>query len=266
MATIAAGTASADFSVGRVISRTFSVVGRNFVTFFVLALFTQVPLALSRWYNAETIPAGFTPQEIAARSLSGPVMVVGLSGFAIYLVLAFVLQAAIVRGAVASLNGQKASLSQCISAGLRVFFPILGIVFLETLGFALGLLLLIIPGIMLIIRWNVAVPVRVMEGPGILKSMGRSAELTRGHRWAIFGVLVVFGLISIGLSIVLVTFNAATMGALSAQNTSVVGLVLSALIGAIAIMLGGATAASIYYELRTIKEGIGPEQLAAVFS
>jgi hypothetical protein len=241
-------------------------VGRNFLTFFLLALVTQIPLVLSRWYNAATMPVGLSAQEVAARNLTGPVLLVGFSGFLLYFILAFVLQAAIVRGAVASLNGQRASLPTCLSAGLRVFFPILGIVVLETLGFALGLLLLIIPGIMLILRWYVAVPVRVMEGPGVLKSMGRSADLTRGHRWAVLGVLVVFGLISIGFSVLLVTVNAATTGSVSATNTSMVSAVVSAFVGAIAIMLGASSAASVYYELRTIKDGIGPEQLATVFA
>jgi hypothetical protein len=78
--------------------------------------------------------------------------------------------------------------------------------------------------------------------------------------------VVVFGLISIGLSVLLVTVNAATTGSVSATNTSMLSAAVSAFVGAIAIMLGASSAASVYYELRAINEGIGPEQLAAVFA
>jgi hypothetical protein len=247
------------FSISRVISRAFDVVGRNLVTFFLLALIVQIPLSIINYYNVVTTPAGLSQQELLARTFAPQMLAAAL----IYVVLAVVLQAAILRGAITSLGGKPASLAECLSTGLRVFFPMIGITILTVLGVVLGFILLIVPGIMLALRWSVGIPVRIMEGPGVLKAMGRSAELTRGHRWAIFGVLIVFGLISIGLSIVLglVTATAGATG-----SGQMVAVVMSAITGMISLVLTSAASASIYSELRTIKDGVGAEHLAAVFS
>ncbi len=253
------------FSIGRVISRAFSVIGKNAVTFFVLALIVQLPVSALNYYTLTTTPAGLSQQQILARTFEPQALaLVGGIGL-VYLILSLVLQAAILRGAIASLSGKSATLGECLSTGLSVFFPMIGITILMFLGAFLGFILLIVPGIMLLLRWSVSIPVRIMEGPGILKSMGRSAELTRGHRWAIFGTLIVFGIISIGLSIVL-ALVASTAGASGSSGAEMISLVTSAIVGMISIVLGAAGSASIYYELRSIKDGIGAEQLAAVFA
>jgi Membrane domain of glycerophosphoryl diester phosphodiesterase len=56
-------------------------------------------------------------------------------------------------------------------------------------GVGLGLLLLIVPGILLAIRWAVAAPVVVLEGLGARAAMRRSQELVQGHRKDVFRVL-----------------------------------------------------------------------------
>ncbi len=251
-----------DFSIGRVISRAFSVVGKNAVTFFLLALVVQLPASAMNFYNVATTSPGLSQAQILARTFSPQgLTILGITTL-VYLVLALILQASILRGAITSLGGRTATLVECLSTGLSVFFPMIAITILTMLGAMLGFILLIIPGIMLLLRWSVSIPVRIMEGPGILKSMGRSAELTRGHRWAIFGTLIVFGIMSIGLSIVVALVATTTGGA----GQSVVSIVTSAIVGMISIVFGAAASASIYYELRSIKDGVGAEQLAAVFA
>jgi hypothetical protein len=187
----------------------------------------------------------------------------------LYFVFYFMLQAALVHGTVAYLNGRKASFGSCLSTGVRVFFPMIGISFLVGWGIILGLILLIIPGIMLAMRWIVSVPVRVTEGPGILSALGRSAELTRGHRWSIFGLVVMLFLAQIMLQAAAAPFTGA-FGPQTAATVSMTSLAMSEgvnlLVSAVIAMFTAVGAASIYYELRSIKEGIGPEQLAAVFS
>jgi hypothetical protein len=57
-------------------------------------------------------------------------------------------------------------------------------------GVALGLLCLIVPGVLLAIRWTLAAPIVMLEGRGAGEAMKRSAELVRGHRGAVFRVLL----------------------------------------------------------------------------
>jgi MFS family permease len=83
-----------------------------------------------------------------------------------------------------------------------VFWQLLAVAILAGIGIAIGLVLLIIPGLILITLWAVAVPVVVLEKPGVFASFGRSRELVRGHGWPVFGTLVVTWLITIGVAIV----------------------------------------------------------------
>ena len=271
MATIAAG-APATFSIARVVSRTFGAVGKNFVSFLALALLSVSPLLLMFLAAPALVAANgaATPQAISGLFTSpgaaGTLVAAGLLYFVFY----FALQAALVHGTVAYLNGQKASFVSCLSTGLRMFFPMIGISFLVGWGVILGLILLIVPGIMLAMRWIVSVPVRVAEGPGILSAMGRSADLTRGHRWPIFGLAAIFFVGQMMLQAAIAPFSAGvgytTAGATNPLTALAVTEALNFVVSALIAMFTAVGIASIYYELRSIKEGIGPEQLAAVFA
>ena len=57
------------------------------------------------------------------------------------------------------------------------------------LGVGLGLILLIVPGVLLAIRWAVATPIVMLEGLGARAAMRRSQELVVGHRKDVFRVL-----------------------------------------------------------------------------
>jgi hypothetical protein len=265
----AAGTGhSGTFGIGRVIARTFGVTGQNFIAFFLLALIARLPLLPLQLLEISKAQPGLTSQQAMALAFTPASILTGLAGLLLALIMSFVLQAALVHGTIVSLNGRKASLADCLGTGLRVFFPVVGISFLVSWGAILGFLLFVVPGIMLIVRWVVAVPVRVAEGPGILSAMGRSAELTHGHRWAIFGTMFLFVLMLFGLELLLLPLAAVASlsPAIQGHTLLLVNLGLSTLVSALGSMVGAVLVASIYYELRTIKEGIGPEQLAAVFS
>jgi hypothetical protein len=62
---------------------------------------------------------------------------------------------------------------------------------LAGLGIALGLVLLIVPGLFLLTIWSLIVPSIVLEGKSAGESFGRSRELVKGHGWQVFGVIVI---------------------------------------------------------------------------
>jgi hypothetical protein len=68
---------------------------------------------------------------------------------------------------------------------------------LAGIGIALGLLLLIIPGLFLLSRWFLITPAIVLEGRSAGESFSRSWELTRGHLWPALGLVVLTILIAI---------------------------------------------------------------------
>lgn len=83
------------------------------------------------------------------------------------------------------------------------------------LGVSLGLVCFIVPGILLAIRWALAAPIVMLEGLGASAAMKRSRELVRGHRGAVFRVLLnVWGrtIIAGGLLNLILTRLSATTG------------------------------------------------------
>jgi hypothetical protein len=83
-----------------------------------------------------------------------------------------------------------------------VVLPLIAVSFLAGIGIAIGLVLLIVPGLFLMTIWSVVAPVMVIERPGVFDTFTRSRELVRGYGWQVFGVIVVVILIVIVVAII----------------------------------------------------------------
>jgi hypothetical protein len=162
------------------------------------------------------------------------------------------------------LSGRRVSLAEAVATGLKAFLPVALIGILFALGFGLGCLLFLVPGLMIATAWSVVVPVRVAENTGVLDAFSRSAQLTKGHRWPIFGLLLIFW-----IGVYILTFATRPlfgMSMLAQPGGWPVGyIVFAAIENGLAAVISATGIACIYYELRSIKEGLGPEQMAAVF-
>jgi hypothetical protein len=71
------------------------------------------------------------------------------------------------------------------------------------IAIAIGFVLLIVPGLILLTWWALLAPAVVLEGLGLSDSLGRSRSLVSGSFWQMLGLIVVVILILIGASIVL---------------------------------------------------------------
>ena len=108
--------------------------------------------------------------------------------------------------------------------------------------------------------WWVYVPAIVVEGKGIIEAFGRSRELTRGRRWHILGLLIIFVILMfvVGFHRKMVVLIIASQGGLAA---SIIDYVFNALLTAFTAVL----AAVGYYYLRAEKEGIDVNEIARIF-
>ncbi len=257
------------FDMGRVVKRMFGAIGRNWGVFFGLAvLLTGIPQALFQLFAFQaglravggSIPlSGASPSVILTAIPAGLLMAAASA----------VLQAALVHGTIADLNGRKASFGDCLSTGLKFLLPAIGLAILEAIALVFGFALLIVPCVMMALAWSVAMPALVVERTGVFGAFGRSADLTRRHRWSILGLAVAYVLLSIVVGAVIGGIIGGVIGAAPGVSSPgrLVGLqvVISLVLQPVQILLATAGIASVYYELRSIKEGIGPEALASVF-
>jgi hypothetical protein len=246
-----------DFRVGHVFSLTWSVFSRHFLTFMVVT-------------GIASLPALLIPRPLPG---ANPFQNQGLLVFGVYfliVVLGTLSQAIVLYGAFQVMRGRPVNLVESAAVGLRRFFPIVGIAISVYLLAGLASLLLIIPGLMLYMMWFVATSVCVVEQLGPFRSMGRSRELTRGHRRKIFGLILLTVIPAgiVGLVVGAVAVAALGMGAILGLSPTLitpvgqfVGLLWSAIWKAFYAIL----AVVIYHDLRVAKEGVDTEQIAAVF-
>jgi len=82
-----------------------------------------------------------------------------------------------------------------------VLLALLAVSVLFGFGVAIGFVLFVIPGLILLVMWSVVAPVTVLERPGVFAAFGRSRELVRGNGWAIFGVIVLVWVTVIAVSV-----------------------------------------------------------------
>ncbi len=78
---------------------------------------------------------------------------------------------------------------------------------LAGIGIAIGLVLLIVPGLFLLTIWSMLVAVIVIEGKSAGEAFGRSREIVRGHGWEVFGlVIVTFILVEVASRVITLLF------------------------------------------------------------
>jgi len=117
---------------------------------------------------------------------------------------AFLLQATLIKAVQDIRDGRvDLSLGETVSAALPYIWSVAGASILAGIAIAIGLVLLIVPGLWLITIWAVIIPAIVIERAGALDSFGRSRQLVKGHGWPVFGTLVLAFIIEIAVSIVI---------------------------------------------------------------
>jgi hypothetical protein len=181
-------------------------------------------------------------------------------------VIGAVVQGALTRATVAEYEGHRASFGDCIAAAARVLLPLIGAGLVFAIAVMVGTVLLVVPGIIVMIMWSVAAPAIVVERDGVLKAFGRSAELTQGFKWKIFGLFLVLLVIYIVLFVVLGIVGLRTISVAAAQGFTVAGMVANILTALIVNLLWGTIQPALYLELRQAKEGGSLQNLEEVFA
>ena len=116
----------------------------------------------------------------------------------------FLLQATLIKAVQDIRDGRvDLNLGETVSAATPYIWSVAGASILAGLAIAVGLLLLIVPGLWLITIWAVIIPAIVIERAGAIDSFGRSRRLVKGHGWHVFGTLVLVFIIQLVVSIVL---------------------------------------------------------------
>lgn len=253
-------------SLGRVFGRAFGVISDNPKTVLGLAfLLGTLPSLVVDWSERSLR----TTQLDGTQQLG--VAVIGVVSFFLTLALTVIVQGALVRATMAYSTGERATLGESFSAGLRMLLPLLGLTVLELIGIAFGFALFFIPAIILFVMWSVAAPALVAERCGVFEAFTRSRELTRGSRWKIFGLLLVvlvtyWLLLGVYGVMVFASTNTTMEGLAQGGQIPLMWILGSALLSLINQTLWGTVGTSLYVELRNAKEGGTEQALSEIFA
>jgi hypothetical protein len=168
--------------IGSVFERIFATYGKQFGVLVGVALVIFIPVAIVNGL----VQSGDTTWWGALLSV-----VIGFIGTYWY-------QGTVVLAADDWLEDGKRdhSIGSLLSASAPFIPALIAVGILAGIAIAIGLVLIIIPGLFLITIWAVLSPVIVLEKSSVFGSFGRSMELTKGNRWRVFGVLVLLFIIT----------------------------------------------------------------------
>lgn len=244
--------------IGSILSRSFSLLGQNPGMFVGLAFLASLPTAPTIF---------FLPLSAAMTEVNG---IVGTT-------IGYFAQGLMVYAVFQVMRGTAVTLGDSVAKGLAQPGNLLLTALLagvgSTIGSAIGtaidtavksgnlpplFLLLqlgfIIIQVILLCWWAVIIPVCVAERLGPLQSMRRSMELTKGYCWPIFGLILIFTVPFLALSMVLAFTNPEEVRAF-ANGDNVVALIIVSVLGVPIKAFENVMAVVIYHDLWAIKNG-----------
>ena len=273
------------FDAGQALARSLAFYGRHLPILGLYAFVIFLPLAL--YYLAV---ASQVWEESGGSLLFWALFNerTGTIGRILEFGLPFILQATVTLGVFQHLRGGgRVQYGRSFARGMARFFPVLGtallvaflaaaVVFVallllavvfQTVGAGLGALILMLVAVLAIMGtiacvFFVAVQAVVVEGVGPTRAMARSAWLTRGARWKIFGTWFAVFLVAflIGLFIMR-TGDGAPASFADVRTLLLVRVAFTAVLSAFSAVF----AAVVYHDLRGAKEGVGIDELIRVF-
>lgn len=244
------------FDLGRVIQKTFTVIANRWkILLPASAILVGIP----------SVVAGFG-QSTLLTSESFPSLLAMMVGGLLTWIGGILLQGTVVKVAVDSLHGKTSRFGDVLQVGVGKFLPLLGLAIIMGVSIGLGMILFLVPGLILAVLWAVAAPGVVVERRDIFQALQRSRDLTQGHRWSVFGLLIIYFVVSMIIGMAAGALSVAMGGTFSAiGSTPAIGMTVGPLTNIITGVVSSAGVAAMYHELRVAKDGSAAEDVASVF-
>jgi hypothetical protein len=240
-----------EFSAGRVLGRSLSLLFSNAGAFLLMTVLLHLPTILFRIYLTTEAPSAGMRESAPLIAACGELILQPLT------------TASVTYGALQQLRGKPATFLGCLSVGFSRMRSVLLVGLVAGLITVVGLMALCLPGLVAWTIFFVAAPASVVERLNVSDALRRSHDLTLGSRWSIFWLnlrIVAIGLsITMALALAFVDFTAPNP--LQTRAYLVVGLTTSLLMEAVQAI----AAAVSYAELRRLREGAEPNDFLSAF-
>ncbi|WP_148134633.1 hypothetical protein [Candidatus Formimonas warabiya] len=241
--------------MGRILDISFQLFRQKLKVYLLISLVGNIANIL--FYLISGILA-LTYSTEAYENTQGVVSLIGAIPLGIFYVF---MTAALISATNCFLNQEEVTVGKAFRLGAGRFWALVGTGLLYILGIFFGLLLFIIPGIFLMVRWFLNPQAVMMENVAGTKALGRSKELVKGYWWRSFWFVIVVGIITgVASGIVVVLSSLAASVAGNGQVEVVMTNFLTPLVTVIVSPYSVIAATLYYFELRARKEGWDLEQ------
>ena len=248
--------------VGVIIGRSFGIVFRHFPSVLVLCF---VPTLAGLMLSSLVLWGTLLPFEPELDFTDGRSILRVVLSILVESALNGVTTALVVQLAYDTVLDRRPHPGRYVGPALRVAIPVAVLGLMVGLVVVAGLVALVIPGLWVYAVFFVIPPVIVIENVRFA-ALQRSAALTRLYRWPIVGALVLI-LFCVGLLESAGGFLVSLVGAeLLLALPLWTAIVVEAFFSALGYGLIGIATALIYARLREIKDGVGVDDIVAVFN
>jgi hypothetical protein len=184
-------------TAGDILDRGLKLLLARLPAFYLINLIVLMPLILIQII----LPIAIGEHDLDQNALIATVGLVYL-GLFIALLLQPIATAAMLHIVMEEYAGRRPTVKQAFAFAFNRFFSLLGAIILVGLLELVGCCCFIIPGVYFWITYAFVSQVVVLERLGATDAMSRSQSLISGHRWRVFGVLVLVFVASIIIQVV----------------------------------------------------------------
>ncbi len=208
---------SHEISVLEILDRSLSIYLENIGIFFVIFLLLNIVNSmLMRAVNVLTPP--FAPPYESADKLFNWLINYGAQTITVLCILFLISwlimnvgNSLIIKFVSDTLEGKKADIKNSLAPTLHLFGRVLTVSFITGTLIAVGLILLIFPGVMMAVIFSLAVPAIVLENLGVFDGLKRSKELT-DNMWMktfflLFAFFVIFIIVNLLIDVLTLSFH-----------------------------------------------------------
>jgi hypothetical protein len=176
--------------VGELLDAAIKLYRSQWKSLMAIVAIALVPVTFLQAFLTREIGAPFAEPTVTQAEFESTLLVAGiLSSIQFFLVQPF-LTAAVARASVDVYLGRPVLLGPTLRFAVSRIHSILWISILGILAVALGFILLIVPGVIVLVRYVFGSTVLVVEGRKGTKALGRSWRLAKGHFWKVLGTYV----------------------------------------------------------------------------
>ena len=173
--------------VGEILDAAIKLYRSQWKSLMAIVAIALVPITFLQAFLTREIGGPLGDPTIAQAELESTAVVVGILALIQVLVVQPFLVAAVARASVDVYLGHPVSVGPTFRFAVSRIHSILWITILAGLATALGFVLLIVPGVIVFVRFLFGSTVLVVEGRKGSKALGRSWRLAKGHFWKILG-------------------------------------------------------------------------------